>query len=209
MLRATPDSPRMFESEFLDLFSRIPAAVVPALFIPISFALIGYGVTIENVVWYLAIPQFLAGWFVWSLMEYWLHRTFFHWIPDTSWGARMHFLVHGVHHDWPNDKYRLVMPPVVSLGLAVLFFSATWLVGALLAPILTPTWIWTFFGGLVFGYMVYDCTHYYIHHFRPRTAYMKRLRAHHMAHHHNPRYADMKFGVSMTVWDYVFRTISD
>ena len=36
----------------------------------------------------------------------------------------MHFIIHGVHHDHPNDKLRLVMPPAVSIPLAALFFGA-------------------------------------------------------------------------------------
>ena len=196
----------MFESDLIDFFSRIPAIIVPVLYIPLSLALVWYAVVVQDVGWTAVPGQFFIGWAVWSLMEYWLHRTFFHWVPNTSWGARMHFLVHGVHHEYPNDKYRLVMPPAVSLTIAVIFFSISWGAAQLLASVISPTWVWAFFGGLVFGYMVYDSTHYYIHHFRPETKYMKRLRAHHMAHHHNPRCAELKFGVSMTVWDHAFRT---
>ena len=35
----------------------------------------------------------------------------------------MHFIIHGVHHDHPNDKMRLVMPPGASIPLALLFFG--------------------------------------------------------------------------------------
>ena len=35
----------------------------------------------------------------------------------------MHFIIHGIHHDHPNDKMRLVMPPSVSIPLAALFFA--------------------------------------------------------------------------------------
>jgi hypothetical protein len=39
MLRASEESPRMFESDFLDLFSRVPWHAVPAIFVPVSFGL--------------------------------------------------------------------------------------------------------------------------------------------------------------------------
>ena len=70
----------------------------------------------------------LAGVVIWTLTEYWLHRLVFHWEPDHPLGSRMHFIIHGVHHDHPNDKLRLVMPPAVSIPLAALFFGLFWLV---------------------------------------------------------------------------------
>ena len=36
----------------------------------------------------------------------------------------MHFIIHGIHHDHPNDRMRLVMPPAVSIPLAALFLLA-------------------------------------------------------------------------------------
>ncbi len=66
----------------------------------------------------------LAGLAIWTLSEYWLHRKVFHWEPDHPIGSRMHFIIHGVHHDHPNDKMRLVMPPGASIPLALLFFGA-------------------------------------------------------------------------------------
>ena len=52
-----------------------------------------------------------AGLLIWTLTEYWLHRLVFHWEPDHPIGSRLHFIIHGVHHDHPNDRLRLVMPP--------------------------------------------------------------------------------------------------
>lgn len=207
MLKASTESPRMFDSDLFDFFSRVPAWVVPVIYLPIIAALIVQSAVVSS--GWLWIPvQFAAGVAVWSLMEYWLHRTLFHWVPATSWGPRFHFLLHGVHHVWVDDKYRLVMPPAASLGLAVPVFGIIWAAGQagqLIANV-SSTWIWAFFAGVVAGYLIYDMTHYYIHHFRPRSEFMKRLKAHHLAHHHNPRYKESKFGVSSTFWDHVFRT---
>lgn len=195
MMRATPESPRMFESDFIDAFSRVPWFVVPILYVPIIAGLFAYGV-VSGVSLAVAIPLFGAGFFVWTLTEYWLHRTLFHWIPATSWGPKMHFILHGVHHDWVNDRYRLVMPPAASLALGVLFYALYYaLMGVLAFP---------FFAGKVAGYLTYDMIHYYVHHGRPSTKMMKRLKAHHMNHHHNKD--GRKYGVSSTVWDHVFGT---
>lgn len=104
--------------------------------------------------------------------------------------------MHGVHHDWVEDRYRLVMPPAASLGLGVLFF-ALWYV-------FLGTAVFPFFAGHVVGYLCYDMTHYYVHHGKVRGTVFKRLRAHHMNHHHNKE--GRKYGVSSTLWDHVFRT---
>ncbi len=140
----------------------------------------------------------LAGIAFWTLTEYWLHRKFFHWEPDNDLGRKMHFIIHGVHHDHPNDKLRLVMPPAASIPLASLFFGLFWLV--LGAPTVFP-----FFAGFIVGYLIYDYTHYYVHHFVPRSEFGKRLREQHMRHHfQDHRYG---FGVSTPLWDAVFQTL--
>jgi dihydroceramide fatty acyl 2-hydroxylase len=205
MWRETPESPRIFENDLLDGFSRVPWYVIPAVYVPFVTALLGWS-------WSLGVHpgpmagQFAVGLVVWSLMEYWLHRTVFHWVPATSWGPRFHFLVHGVHHDWFKDRMRLVMPPAASLALAVVVWSLIAATQSLFAPLLTPTWGPGFFAGVVAGYLVYDLTHYHLHHGKPATRIGQLLRAHHNKHHHNERFHDKKFGVSTTLWDHVFGT---
>jgi sterol desaturase/sphingolipid hydroxylase (fatty acid hydroxylase superfamily) len=109
----------------------------------------------------------------------------------------MHFIIHGIHHDHPNDKLRLVMPPSVSIPLAALFFLGFI---AVLGDAGYPA-----FGGFMLGYLGYDYTHYYVHHFVPKTKLGKRLREAHMRHHfQDHRYG---FGVSTPLWDAVFRTL--
>ncbi|MCB9685882.1 MAG: sterol desaturase family protein [Alphaproteobacteria bacterium] len=206
MFRATPESPRMFESDFLDLFSRVPAWVVPVMYVPVVTGFVVHAAAWSGVSLPLLAAQFAAGWIVWSLMEYWLHRTLFHWIPAAPWGEAFHFYLHGVHHKWFEDKLRLVMPPAVSIGVAVVVYSVLTMTASALAPLVSPTWIEGFFAGVAMGYMVYDCTHYYIHHFKPKTRIGLALRAHHNKHHHNPKFKDKKFGVSSTIWDHVFGT---
>src|SRR5260221_13076025 len=88
----------------------------------------------------------------------------------------MHFIIHGIHHDHPNDKLRLVMPPAVSIPLAALFFFGfTLLFG-------TPA-AYPLFGGFLAGYLFYDYTHYYVHHFVPKSDLARRLPPRHMRHH--------------------------
>ena len=197
-MRATAESPRMFESDFFDAFTRTPWWTVPLFWLPGSAAFAAAGVLVGGVSVGAAVALFIAGWFSWTLAEYWLHRTFFHWKPDTSWGPRMHFMVHGVHHDWVFDKYRLVMPPAVSLILCGLFFGLWY---ALLG-----SWSWTFMGGFIFGYLIYDMVHYATHHLKLKNSWFQALKKHHLLHHHSPKHKERKFGVSTQLWDVVFRT---
>ena len=190
----------MFENDVVDFFTRVPWWIVPTLWVPVVLGLFTHGVMNLGVPLVPGLFVAAAGWLAWTLTEYWLHRTFFHWVPNTRWGPRMHFFVHGVHHDWPDDRYRLVMPPAVSGILFILFM-------AIFYTLLGGVWMFPFYAGFVFGYTVYDCTHYATHHFKPRSArlkWFKRLASHHMNHHfqHKPR----KYGVSTTLWDHVFGT---
>jgi sterol desaturase/sphingolipid hydroxylase (fatty acid hydroxylase superfamily) len=150
--------------------------------------------------------QFAIGWFIWTLLEYWLHRTMFHWTPKFSWGERFHFILHGVHHTWFQDRFRLVMPPAASMAIGVVVWALMLGFAAALAFAFDPSWTWAVFAGVMFGYLCYDMVHYYVHHGRPTVGWLKALRAHHAKHHHNPTYAERKFGVSTTIWDHVFGT---
>lgn len=189
----------MFRSDFLDALSRTHWSVVPALFVPAVTALVGWGLYRAGLGVLPSAGLFLAGMAVWSLTEYGLHRTLFHWEPKGAWGERFHFLVHGVHHAWPRDRFRLVMPPAVSVTLFFVF-------GGLFYLVLGDRWVWPFHAGFSAGYVVYDLTHYYLHHGRPSTRYGRELRRHHMRHHFKT--PDARFGVSSALWDHLFGTMS-
>ena len=190
-------SPPLFDSDFLNFFSRVHPAIPAIVFVPVIVAMQWLGGDGGLAGWELALLT-AAGVAIWTLTEYWLHRLVFHWEPDNAFGRRMHFVIHGIHHDHPNDKLRLVMPPAVSIPLAALFFAAFALLFGM--PAAFPV-----FAGLLVGYLVYDYTHYYVHHFVPRSALGKRLREQHMRHH----FQDHRFGygVSSPLWDVVFGTL--
>ena len=190
-------SPPLFRSRFLDFFSRIHPAVPALIYGPLIVALIVLGAR-EGLAALETVLLVAAGFLLWTLTEYWLHRKVFHWDPDHPIGHRLHFIIHGVHHDHPNDRMRLVMPPGASIPLAALFFGLFWLIFGL--PTALPL-----FAGFLVGYLMYDYMHYYLHHFVPRSQLGKRLREQHMRHHfQDHRYG---YGVSSPLWDIVFRTL--
>ena len=190
-------SPPLFQNRLLDFFSRVHPSVPALLFLPVIAGLIVAGIN-RDLGGVESALLVLAGFGIWTLAEYWLHRKFFHWEPDNAIGRRMHFIIHGVHHDHPNDRMRLVMPPGASIPLAALFFGLFWLVFGL------PT-AYPLFAGFLVGYLAYDYTHYWLHHFVPKSKLGKQLREQHMRHHfQDHRYG---FGVSSPIWDVIFGTL--
>ncbi len=188
-------SPPMFDSRVLDALSRVHPAVPVIIFLPAIAALSAWALSSLSALATVALAA--AGYALWTLFEYWLHRLVFHFEPQDGVGARLHWIIHGVHHDHPNDPMRLVMPPAVSLPLGAGVFGLLYLIfGSHYAPAIGA--------GFFAGYLVYDLTHYYLHHFRPRGRLGRMLRERHMRHHFQD---DTRgFGISAPYWDEVFRT---
>ena len=86
----------------------------------------------------------------------------------------------------------------IASAAALFFFLFTLIFGT---PAAYPC-----FAGFIAGYLVYDYTHFHLHHHVPKTAAGKQLREQHMRHHfQDHRYG---YGVSSPLWDIVFRTRS-
>src|SRR5919109_5192510 len=185
----------MFESDLLDRLSRVHPSVPVVIFLPAIAVLLVLG--IRDGTGLEVAATIIGGYLFWTLTEYWMHRLVFHFEPEEGIGARLHWIIHGVHHDHPNDPLRLVMPPSVSIPLALGFWG-------LFILVLGTPWAHVFAAGFLAGYLVYDMTHYHVHHHRPRTKVGKLVRELHMRHHFQD---DTKgFGVSAPFWDYVFGT---
>src|ERR1700680_5183292 len=186
-------SPPMFDSRVLDAPSLVHPLVPVLIFVPAIVALMAWALSQLSAVAGVALA--IAGYALWTLFEYWLHRIVFHFEPEEGLGARMHWIIHGVHHDHPNDPLRLVMPPAVSRPLGAIVFGVLYLIfGPGCAPGLGA--------GFFAGYLVYDMLHYYLHHFRPRGALGRMLRERHMRHHFQD---DTRgFGSSAPYWDEIF-----
>ncbi len=188
-------SPPMFKWPLLDKLSRVHHVVPLLIFIPAIVVCFVLGVTEMGVV---AILACLAGGYVfWTLFEYWLHRIVFHFEPEHGIGARLHWIIHGVHHDHPNDPKRLVMPPAVSVPLALLMF------GLFVLVLGTPA-AYMFTASFLASYLVYDELHYYLHHGRPTTWMGRKFRELHMRHHFQDD--TIGYGISAPWWDNVFGT---
>ncbi len=192
LLRA---SPRMFDSNLLDRLSRVHPAVPVFIFAPAIGILGALGSTRMSAL--SLVGLFVAGYAFWTLSEYWIHRVVFHFEPEEGFGARLHWIIHGVHHDHPNDPLRLVMPPSVSVPVSSLFLVAFW-------AVLGEPWWLAFASGFLAGYLAYDMVHYHLHHHTPKTRFGKRLRELHMRHHFQDDTTG--YGISAPYWDHAFGT---
>ena len=190
---------RLFKNSLLERLSKISPITVLLVYLPV----IAYAVWRSFVV---GVPLgtfailLLSGIAFWTLFEYYFHRFVFHFTPRGEFQERVSFLFHGVHHQYPHDKKRLVMPIALSLLIAVVLF--------ILFSALFGVWVWAFWAGFAFGYLAYDMTHYSIHHFRyPKTKWLKRLWKSHIDHHY--RDSNKGYGVSSPFWDWVFGTLQN
>ena len=188
---------RMFKSDFMEAFSRVHFTVplyiyVPVILIMLYLSIFVYYISVLNIV-----GLFIGGMAFWTLTEYLLHRFIFHHKAKSEFGKKIHFIFHGVHHDYPSDSKRLVMPPSVSIPLAVIFYFIFRLIfgQVLMLP---------FFAGFILGYLFYDISHYAIHHFNMHSKFWLAIKNHHMLHHYQDEFKG--YGVSSPFWDYIFRT---
>jgi dihydroceramide fatty acyl 2-hydroxylase len=195
---------RLFKPNFLEFFTHISPVAVSVIWFPVAFFFLVRSflqITPGIFPWFIPIGL-LSGLFVWTLSEYLLHRFVFHFRPKTDRGERIVFMFHGIHHAQPQIKTRLVMPPILSIPMAGLFYGLFYLV--LVQFFKIPLWFNPVFSAFIFGYLTYDLTHYATHHFAMRRGYGKFIKRYHMQHHYKT--PNKRYGVSSPIWDYVFNT---
>jgi sterol desaturase/sphingolipid hydroxylase (fatty acid hydroxylase superfamily) len=212
-------SVRMFTRDWMEFFSHVHWTVPIVLYVPVIVVMLALAArrlpAAELAAWAI------LGIVLWTPMEYFAHRFFFHAGPKIenevrdivaalppgepalrhlqTLRQRHYFIAHGVHHDFPNDTRRLVLPPSVSIPLAVAFFFLfRWVAGPAVGA--------AAFAGFVLGYVVYDTLHYAVHHFSLHSPVLLYLKKHHYRHHYNDSTKD--FGVSSPAWDVIMGTFS-
>jgi dihydroceramide fatty acyl 2-hydroxylase len=185
----------LFSSPRLDSFTRVHPLVPVVIFGPLI--VVCSVMAFDSLTAEALVVTIVSGYALWTLCEYWTHRKLFHFEPKSDFGVRVHWIIHGVHHDHPNDPRRLVMPPIVTVPLAACF--ATIFVIAVGLPN-----AWGVAAGFFAGYLTYDMLHYTLHHAKPRGGPGRILHELHMRHHFEDE--ERGFGVSAPWWDTVFGT---
>lgn len=182
---------------FLEPLSLTPWWVVPAIWLPVNFYIFYIGFVNQSKI--IALSFWIFGLFLWTFIEYTMHRFLFHldyYLPDHPIALTLHFTLHGIHHYLPMDRYRLVMPPTLFCVLAIPFYKLVFYV--------FPYYMaCSGFAGGMLGYICYDVTHYLLHHTR-LPKYLQELKRYHLEHHY--KNYEMGFGVTSHFWDVVFNT---
>ena len=190
-------SVRLFKNSVLEALTHVHPSIPFVIWIPVVFYFLAQGFTQTSLSILANLIYITAGLFFWTLTEYGMHRYVFHFDAQTKVGKYLVFLFHGIHHDDPQDPTRLVMPPVVSITLAIPFYY-------LFKFSFGPEAGMPFFCGFMIGYLVYDYVHFATHHFMPRSKWGKTTKENHMKHHFMAKTG--KWGVSTPIWDHVFGT---
>ncbi len=190
-------SPKLFKNPLLEKLTHTHISAPLIIFGIIAIVLIYYGIIEKGFEVPEMILLFFGGLFFFSFVEYLMHRYLYHIPATTKQRKKIAYTMHGVHHDYPKDKSRLAMRPVLSLIIAsTLFIVYRAFLGA---------YVFGFLAGFLIGYSAYLAIHYSIHAFKVPQNFIKFLWHHHSIHHY--RESDRAFGVSSPLWDIVFRTM--
>ncbi|MEZ4826737.1 MAG: sterol desaturase family protein [Bacteroidia bacterium] len=188
---------RLFRNRWIEAFTRTHISIPLILFYGGALGLILYTVFYTPISGFAIAGLFWLGMFVFTFIEYAMHRWLFHLVTDTAARTRFQYVVHGVHHKYPRDRERLVMPPFVSLAISIT------LVG--IFQMVMGIYSYSFVAGIISGYASYLVIHYSVHIFKPPRNFLRRLWTHHAVHHY--RDDGVAYGVSSPLWDFIFHTL--
>jgi sterol desaturase/sphingolipid hydroxylase (fatty acid hydroxylase superfamily) len=99
---------------------------------------------------------------------------------------------------------RLLFPPALAIVLVQFIFIPFFI------QIIPTDLFYPMLSGGLCGFLLYDLTHFYLHHFEIKnngsslSKYKKNLKLHHMRHHFKD--GTKAFGVSSKMWDILFNT---
>ncbi|KMZ68892.1 Fatty acid 2-hydroxylase [Zostera marina] len=188
--------PRLFASDILEFLTLTAWWVIPVVWLPVVCYFVSRSLLMGHSPREVSI-MVVTGIFIWTLVEYILHRFVFHIKTKSYWANTAHYLIHGCHHKHPMDGLRLVFPPAAAAILSIPFYY-------LVLFCSTPSTAPGLFGGGLLGYVMYDCTHYYLHHGQPKTNPARHLKRYHLNHHF--KIQTLGFGITSSLWDNMFGT---
>lgn len=143
-----------------------------------------------------ALSCIFAGIICWSLFEYSIHRFLFHSKLSGAKFKELAFVLHGNHHAQPDDPLRNMMPPIVTVPVALAIWGGLY---ALFQEAGSGVAL-----GIILGYISYDLVHYACHQWSMRGRLGTILKQHHMRHHHIN--ADSNYAITGVFWDRLFGT---
>jgi sterol desaturase/sphingolipid hydroxylase (fatty acid hydroxylase superfamily) len=193
----TKGSKQLFDNPVLERLSRTHISIPLTLYSVIAVGMLYYAATEIGLGASTMVLMFVLGFLFLTLLEYVAHRYVFHMEPTNEIKAKIQYNMHGVHHEFPKDKGRLAMPPIIALIYVALFFITF--------RFLLGEYVWAFVPGLLMGYSTYLFVHFAVHAYQPPKNFLKILWVHHAIHHYKD--PERAYGVSSPLWDYVFGTM--
>lgn len=187
----------MFDNPIMERISRTHISIPITMFLVLAAISFYYAFTGTSISLGIGLLVMLAGYIFFTLVEYMMHKHFFHMEPDTPIKDKLQYSVHGVHHDYPRDKDRLAMPPFVSAAYAAISY--------LLFTLILGDYGLYFLPGFLIGYASYLGVHFIVHAYNPPKNFLKILWVNHAIHHYKD--PDIAFGVSTPLWDIIFGTM--
>lgn len=190
------DNTRIFKNNFLELLTYTSFPLHVVFYGGISVLFYVLGIYYSNTSLFKGALIWVAALFGWTFLEYLLHRFVFHFVNENKYVQKFHFIFHGVHHDFPHEEKRTMMPPSGGTIFISLILLICYLIFGTTGFLVT--------GGIVFGYLCYSGLHYCIHMYKA-PKFLQPLWTHHLLHHYQDD--EMAFGVSNRFWDRVFNTM--
>lgn len=187
----------LFRNPILEKLSRTHISVPLTVFAAYALYLLYWSVSHTSLSAGSTIGLFLLGFISFTLVEYLVHRYVYHLSTHTEWRKRFQYKAHGVHHEFPKDKDRLAMPPLLSITVATILL--------LLFRLVMGDFAFAFLPGFLVGYAYYLSVHYVVHIYQPPKNFLRALWVNHSVHHYKD--GDVVFGVSSPLWDYIFGTM--
>lgn len=188
---------QLFENPILEKLSRTHISIPLIIFFSYSGGLLYWNVKNTSLSPLTSIILFLAGFIAFTWVEYNIHRYVFHMKVYTEVRKKLQYTIHGVHHEFPKDKDRLAMPPLLSITIATILL--------LLFKVAMGDFVFAFLPGFLVGYAYYLSVHYMVHAYPPPKNFFKALWVNHSVHHYKD--GEVVFGVSSPLWDYIYGTM--
>lgn len=193
------NSPSLFNNKFLEFLTKSHPAIIDTMYAIISFFLMRYYYLHHDANFGAIALQFIIGFFSWTLAEYLMHRFLYHKPSDATYDKGIQYLFHGIHHYFPDDRDRTVLPPVPSLFIAGILFGFFYLI--------MGKYAFNFGSGFMMGYCAYMTLHYSVHRYKAPKGWASWFWDFHNIHHYQQH--DRAFGVSSPIWDIVFGTMPE
>lgn len=190
---------RLFQNPILEKLTRTHIAVPLTIFAVYAVALLTWSATHTDLSVVTTVGMFLIGFLAFTWIEYIVHRYVFHMKTYTDIRAKFQYTIHGVHHEYPKDKDRLAMPPLLSVTIATILL--------LLFRLIMGDFVFSFLPGFLVGYAAYLSIHYMVHAFAPPKNIFKALWVNHGIHHY--KNGEVIYGVSSPLWDYIYGTMKE